>query len=539
MTRRDFIALAVIVGLIGTVYGIAHQPSEPFFYNDETRHVMTCVFFHDALADVPITHPKQYAIRYYLQYPALGLVAWPPCFYAIAGCWMRVFGTSYESARLLVAVFAVVNCFYVYQLTLRTIGRAEAWLATIMVAGSPLVFDYSRQVMLEIPTLALSMMALVHFHRYVERAARYDAVLSCLAAAMAALTRYDGVFLLPMFGLLLLDGRRWRVLRRPVVWASIAGAIVLTLPFYWLAYGELTWSMHKTMTQGADPTATHLFALQNIVFYPSCIPEQVGWSTAIAAALGLLLVMGDSDRRRRMTPWLALAAATYLTFTPLAEQVLRHAIYWVPSICVLAAIGIVYVARQIPRGVPLSMAVVSVAVVFVNTLSPAPFARGYAEAARYVVDHSQRSRICLMDGFLNGNFIYQIRRYDPERRFWILRGDKLFYAVHSDPHSEYREWVTTDGEILEMIRRYDPEYIVVEEPPVEFRLPMALRLREVLKANPDRFELERRFPVTGKSQVFEGVHLDVYRNKQANPNRDRRLKLPMLWQGTQYEADLP
>src|ERR1039457_1885648 len=37
---------------------------EFFFYNDEMYHAMTEVFFRDALVDLPLRHPLQYAYEY-------------------------------------------------------------------------------------------------------------------------------------------------------------------------------------------------------------------------------------------------------------------------------------------------------------------------------------------------------------------------------------------------------------------------------------------------------------------------------------------
>lgn len=65
---------------------------------------------------------------------------------------------------------------------------------------------------------------------------------------------------------------------------------------------------------------------------------------------------------------------------------------------------------------------------------------------------------------MDGNFIYQLRRLDVEKQLWTLRGDKLFYSFVVFPHKNYTEFVKTEADILETIFRYDPEFIVVEEP---------------------------------------------------------------------------
>ena len=53
---------------------------EPVFGGDSNRHVVTSIFFRDLLTDTITTghlsNPKDYAERYYEQYPALGLLVW-------------------------------------------------------------------------------------------------------------------------------------------------------------------------------------------------------------------------------------------------------------------------------------------------------------------------------------------------------------------------------------------------------------------------------------------------------------------------------
>ena len=39
----------------------------------------------------PTDNPKTYAVNYYMKYPALGLMVWPPLYYAVEGAWMSCF----------------------------------------------------------------------------------------------------------------------------------------------------------------------------------------------------------------------------------------------------------------------------------------------------------------------------------------------------------------------------------------------------------------------------------------------------------------
>jgi len=77
-----------------------------------------------------------------------------------------------------------------------------------------------------------------------------------------------------------------------------------------------------------------------------------------------------------------------------------------------------------------------------------PYVRGYADRRAYVVEHTTASPTCLFDSYLNGNFIYQVRLRDPGRRLWVLRGDKVFYSVRSDPHAGLAEYAHTKEDVL-------------------------------------------------------------------------------------------
>ena len=183
---------------------------EPFKDGDETRHVMTGLFVRDALADWPAStaEPRGYAVRYYLQYPALGIVTWPPFFYAVEGLAMWTFGTGYAVSRSTIYLFALLGGAYAYGLFRRTHGTATAMIALGVLGVAPLVFGFTGYVLLEIPTLALVLACAFHFERYLERLRTRDALLACLFAALAALTRFDGVVLLTFALLRLGFGRR-------------------------------------------------------------------------------------------------------------------------------------------------------------------------------------------------------------------------------------------------------------------------------------------------------------------------------------------
>ncbi|MCE9533609.1 MAG: glycosyltransferase family 39 protein [Planctomycetes bacterium] len=537
--RPDLLAFLGPMMLIVAAHAIIDAPSEPYFNNDETRHVMTGVFFRDMIADVPMRNPKDYAVHYYLQYPALGLMVWPPLFYGVEGVWMTCFGTSFASAKLLVGVFGFLGGLHFSRLVNRTHGPVTAALALGLLGFSPLVFLFSRQVMLELPCLAIILATIFHFERYLDEQRRRDAWLTCLLAALATLTRFDGVMLLPYCGLRLLMTGNLRLLRRGPVMGGILLAVILAGPYYLFTWREYGSTIAKTAQEGTSAGATSFFAIRNFSYYPFCIPDQIGWFATVAAVIGFCFAFRRSTRRVA-GPYFALLAATYAFFTPIAELDIRHTIYWVPALAMFAAIGCTTVAELLKRPkifVPVSLIVLA-GTIYTTWREPVFYVFGYEEAAQYVVKHNRETRVCVMDGFLNGDFIYQVRRHDLERRLWTLRGDKLFYTVLCDPHAGYKEHAREEQQILDLIHRFDPELIVVEEPQLYFELPVATLLRQVLRAHPERFTLEKSIPIRSNHFRFANARLEIWRNHVRNPNRVEKLEIEMLTIGRSLGTEI-
>ncbi len=82
--------------------------------------------------------------------------------------------------------------------------------------------------------------------------------------------------------------------------------------------------------------------------------------------------------------------------------------------------------------------------------------------------------------------------------------------------------------MLDLIHRYDPELIVVEEPQLYFELPVATLLRNVLHDHPERFRLEKSIPIRTNHIRFAGARLEIWRSLERNPDRSEHLEIEML-----------
>ena len=132
---------------------------------------------------------------------------------------------------------------------------------------------------------------------------------------------------------------------------------------------------------------------------------------------------------------------------------------------------------------------------------------------------------CLVDAGLSGNFIYQVRRHDPERHLWVLRSDRILYSVLLTPSVFYENGSQEDEELLQTIYEYDPALVVIEEPRTFSDTPAAQRLRRLVASHGERFRLEKIIPVETNYQAFAGTELKIYRNLIRNPQAREQLEL--------------
>ncbi len=522
--------LPILLAALLVAHLLSARASEPFFNNDEIRHAMTGVFVRDAVLDLPASaaDPKGYAVAYYLQYPALGLLSWPPFFYLIEGVAMLAFGPSFLVGRLCVAAFAAMAVAYSYRFARLQLPHGPSLVAAALVGFSPYFFVLSQRVMLEVPTFALAVAAVVHFEKYLTDCRGRDAILACLLAALAMLTRFDAVFLAPYFALRLLGTRQFALLLNRPVLIGVALAAVLVGPYYLLTLREYGDGIGTAAGAGTRPDNAGLFSLERLAFYPSSLVYLVGWPFALVGFLALVVVIV-----RRPFPvgrTAALLAAVYLTFTPLADAEARHSIYWVPAWAVAVA-WLVGAAFAFRRWLGVALAVVlALGTGYEVWRHHFRYVRGYEDAARWVLAHRETDRPILADGELSGSIVYHTRLHDPARRVTVLRGDKLLYAMFSDPTSAYTAFARTPADVLAILHDYDPEFVVVEDPAPAFRaapVPGAELLARTLRENKHLYHPEKPIPLRTNYDRFEGVSLVVYRKLIRNPNPTPLRSLPV------------
>jgi Dolichyl-phosphate-mannose-protein mannosyltransferase len=542
--RRPAVHVAGLLAVMLVAHLLTAVDSEPFFNNDEIKHTLTGVFVADAVRDLPASaaDPKGYSVRYYCQYPALGLVTWPPLFYLVEGLAMLALGPHFWVGRLCVAGFAAVAVVYAYRFARLMLDHPWALLAAAITALTPTVLGYSQRVMLEVPTFACVLASVVHFEKYLTGTSRRDAIFACLLAAAAVLTRFDGVLLLPYFVIRLVRTWNLKLLLRMPVFVSAGVAALIAVPYYCYVLTVYGAGIGTAASSGTRPEDG--FGPWNLVYYLATLPEQAGWGVTVAAAVGFVLTV--ACHRRESGAAFGLLLATYLTFTPLAQLETRHAIYWLPAVAVCAVRPVQWLWAKGRRLLAIGTFVVLFATVIWHVQDQQfRYVFGYSDAARWVVEHRTTDRPILADGEFAGSLVYHTRLHDPARRVWVLRADKVVYNQFSDPSSGYRQYAHTEAEVLELLEKWDPEFVVVEDPQPAFHAVEGAKLLQLTLRNNSGdgkpFEVAERFPVRSNYDRFTepGAALVVYHKKHRNPAATTDVKLELIGLGRTVGATRP
>ena len=126
---------------------------------DMPRYLMNGVFFYDAIRDVPLSDPIQYAGEYFAKYPALSIGHHPLLPSLAEVPFFFLFGVSVFSAKMTILVFVFIAALAWFGLVQNLYGSPIALLSSLLLLTSPMFVEYSRVMMSEIPALALIISA--------------------------------------------------------------------------------------------------------------------------------------------------------------------------------------------------------------------------------------------------------------------------------------------------------------------------------------------------------------------------------------------
>ncbi len=492
------------------------------FYNDETRHAFNGVFFRDLLVDLPLKHPVQYAYEYYAKYPAIAVPHWPPLFHLVEGVFFLVFGIKVWASRLAVLSFALLGVYFWYRIAERQGPRSWAFLSALIFACMPYVLLYERVIMLEIPSVALCLGTIHFWLRWVETERLRDLWLLAVFVAAAFLTSQTALFLPFFLGLHFLMERRFRLLKRWEVWVALAAALAFVLPWYLLSMRTVT-----TFSGRAIASGLRHFNQQRVwLFYFEKLPLQMGVVLLSLGAAGTGCALMTAARRYRFL--LLWIFSCYLCFLLIPEKDPRHTMIWFPPLVYFALFAVDVLCFRTRWG-HVGRAALALFLLFQAFRYEPPRVKGLEQVARYVLAQPG-SDIVYYQGNLNGDFIFFVRKFDPEKSHMVARAKQV---VVTQIVYDQRQILHTSEEVLNFFRTWGIRYAVLEG---EDELPGLEPVRAAVHSG--QFEFLRAFRVSSNDPVMDGRQVWVYRYRGELQRMTQPVVVPMMTIRNDIRADL-
>jgi len=407
---------------------------------DQAHNILTSYYFHDLLVDRPVASLAEYTFEYQRQYPALGLLFWPPLFHAAAGLLMFPFGASIATVYMALTGFALLFAATLYAALNRTLSPAWAVLAVAIAVTVPVLFELQNSVMLEVPALAMCGLTLWLYLRLTQRGewtSLGEAVFAGCAAAAIAYAKQPAVFVL--FGLFLdVVVNHRQLLKQKQTWACVGTAAVCLLPL-----ALFTWKFgHVNMAQAfgnegniyvEHHRVADRWSVAGWTYYLQLVPAQLGWIFSSLAVAGLALIACSREAARKHGVWLWSVVAWYLLFSYFDNKQVRFVAFVIPLLSAAAVIFVAWVCRrqQMVGNLAFGLLLGGVAMNVWAAGQHAPDGYGPAESILRACDLDANSGNIAYFGEDHHLFTAHLRGLDADRQHGLVRGAALLSELES------------------------------------------------------------------------------------------------------------
>jgi len=471
-------APAAIFAAAAIVFLLTAPTSGDFWWFDAPSHAMNGAFIHDLVAATPFGNPMGWAVKYYLQYPAISIGLYPPLFPAAEALIFALLGVSHFAAQATVSIFVALLALAVYQIARMRLSPTAATGAALLLLGLPGIAFWGRQVMLEVPAMCFAAWSLYFLVRFIERDRAPMLYASVLALVCALYTKQTFAFLAPAFVLALVWTRSWRVALRRELWIAFLGFVILLLP---LAVMTLKFGMmNASLASGVDATAPSRFSLESLTWYAADMPNAAGWLVPVLAIITLVFWGASQDSRREplVSALLAWFLVGYLFFTAIALKDGRYTIHLLVPLGIMAVLA---VHKIMPPRWSVATALVLGAGLFLFTFATqtVPRVGGFRDAVDIVAARAPRDSTVMFYGQRSASFVFDLRAQGTRPDLRVLRAEKLLVNYRQGRTGGVRDLRVASAAIEAIFPRYRIGYAVYD-PEFWNDLPSIQALNKVL-----------------------------------------------------------
>jgi 4-amino-4-deoxy-L-arabinose transferase-like glycosyltransferase len=503
-TLADWLAFSALAFL--ALFPALRAGNSDFIYADASRHAMDGVFVRDALAELPLSQPYEWAKEYYLRSPALGIGRYPPLVALIQAPFYELIGVCPLAGRLAGSLVWLGGLLFLYETARARMGRAGAVTSAAAIAAAPASVLWGSDVMLELPAIAFLMAGGYLYLRYLDHGGRLTLAAAAAIICLAGWVKQPAVLLLVavVIHLLICRGFSGKTLREYLP-AVTAGLILLVpLAILTIKFGDANVAIVKGLGRSFP-----FWSFDNWAYYLRQVPRwYVGWPLTVICVLGIPAALRQSSARRDGLFFALWAAVFYVFFTLVGLKSWRLAMLWMPAFGWFAGLGISVAVRRASAALswaPVAAGFLAVTFTFGSAVkNSVPRGNEIASVAQVSLMH--RPERILYVGPQNGTFIFAIRALSGTDRPTVIRDSKVFYHDFIAKELGRVEEGLSYDQIRAITERIAPDVVVFERSDkTEGEPPAAVRLfSEYLKsADFDGIAVIRRNARGWDSESFE------------------------------------
>lgn len=488
---------AVAISLPGSFSSGSNWP-------DGQRYTFNGILIHDMIRDGGFFHPYQYAVDFYAHYPATNLPYGPPVFAVVFTLFFSIFGISFAVARGIVVLYTILAALTLWWLIYKN-GKYNYQQATLTVCiflFNPFTLTYAREISPELAVAFHSFLTIILFWNYIEHKKKYFGVLTAFALGCGYLCK---PYIIPLGIALVLYAvlyKKWKIIFSKESLISTVVFLLLVVPATYLAF--------KFAVNETGPRTRPAMNFDWLVYYPVIAVQHFIFVT-LFSLIGFAKGFHQRDKLIIFSSLWLISCYVFFTFYMIHHEI-KYFYTFVPSLIIPCGLGLSTTLSSLKRfklyKIGLGLLLCWCAYMTFNT--PVFYLRGYEKAGQYVAQHIKGKSV-LFYGRYDGNFMMGVRKVLPHNAPFVLRGDRQLAVRVS--YGEAKESVTVSSaeEIIDLLNRYQTDYVVVEKGLVlEKDFPEYKLLLNVV-GNKTLFNEEKVFPIETNWNTWAGSELVVYK----------------------------
>ena len=536
LSAREQNIAAALVYLAGMLCLFVTAPHNgEFWWSDAPRHALNGVFVKDLVSAVP-GDPRAWAMQYYVKYPALTILFYPPLFYLISAPFYAVFGVSHATALAVVLVHFFALTLGLYFIARLWLDWASSLAVGLAALGAPAIALWGRQVMLDVPVTAFavwSVLAGLHYLRSQRPQYLYAAIVLLLCAVY---TKLNAAFLFIPLATAILAQRKLKAFLDPQIWLAamfatlgMIPAIILTLKF-----GAANVQSVVDTNLGIQQTGR----LARWLWYGRRVPETVGWPiTIVAAAFPILWIIGRRPKGMTGSEALLLAGwylTGYVMLSVIELKEVRDAVIIAPALVLFAALA----WRAAAGTASLSSAVFLMGAIAIAATTivfdQVPRVAGYREAASWIAQHAPRGAVVVFSGERDGSYVWNMRTMQQRPDITTVRSDKLLLSISVTRLRGVKAKDFSEPQIASMLDNDGVSYVVAQD---DFwqDIPVMKRFDDLLHSS--HFREVNRIATTSNVPVRDKV-IRIYKNEDPINHHAESIQLDLPVIGQQVHGNL-